>query len=99
MAGGTERYAFCELLQNGFGQHMTRKMWLWVTGVAVLAAIDLAATIHAHATWKRSSTGPSVTSLGQVLGFVTSFGLLVLLVLLIVGGVRSARRRRNSFRR
>jgi hypothetical protein len=77
---------------------MSRKMWLWVTAVAILAAVDLGVTIHSMATFKQSPNGPSTSTIGQVLGVVTSVGLILVLVMLIIGGVRSNRVRRSAFR-
>ena len=77
---------------------MTRRHVGWLIAVAVLAAVDLGLTIHAHATWKRSANGPSSASIGQVLGWVTSAGLIVVFVLLAIGARRSVKRRQNAFR-
>jgi uncharacterized membrane protein len=77
---------------------MTRRHLGWLIAVGVLAAVDLGLTIHAHETWKQSPNGPSTASLGQVLGWVTSVGLIVVFVLLAIGARRSVKRRQNAFR-
>ncbi|MCW2523651.1 MAG: hypothetical protein JWO63_1986 [Frankiales bacterium] len=77
---------------------MSRKMWSWVIAVAVLAAVDVGTTIDSIVTWKRSANGPTSATIGQVLGVFTSVGLLLVLVMLVIGGVRSNRRDRNAFR-
>ena len=56
---------------------MTRRMWTWLAILSVLTAADLAATIHAHVTWKPSPNGPTVMPLGQLLGWISSTVLLI----------------------
>ncbi len=53
---------------------------------AILGAADVVAfvfTVHAQVTYHPAPGDPSVTTLGQVLGWIISFGLLITLVLMI----------------
>jgi hypothetical protein len=54
---------------------------------AILAAADVIAfvfTVHAQVTYHPAPGDPSVTTLGQVLGWIISFGLLVTLLVMIL---------------
>jgi hypothetical protein len=77
---------------------MTRRMWIWVVGVAVLAAVDLLSTIHAHEVWKKSASakgGPSVMTLGQLTGFISSTVLVAVVCLILASGFTRAARARQ----
>jgi hypothetical protein len=63
-----------------------------------LSVIDLAATIHAHLTWKRTASGPTVMPLGQLLGWVSSTLLVIAVVLVVITGISSNRRSRQRHR-
>ncbi len=78
---------------------MTRRMWIWVVGVAVLAAVDLLSAIHAHEVWKKSASaegGPSVMTLGQLAGFISSTVLVAVVCLILASGFTRAARARRS---
>lgn len=75
---------------------MTRRASTWVGGLAALVAVDLAATIHSYATWKKAPGGPSVMTLAQLLGFASSAALLIITIMVVVGGISSGRQRRGG---
>ncbi len=78
---------------------MTAKMWLWAAVLASLAALDLSATLQAHRRWDHSAAvATTTTTLGQVLGFVSSGLLAVGVVLILITGLRSTPAQR-SYRR
>jgi hypothetical protein len=77
---------------------VTRRRWSGLIVLSVLSAIDLAATIHAHLTWKRTAGGPTVMPLGQLLGWVSSTLLVIAVVLAVITGIASTRRRRRRYR-
>jgi hypothetical protein len=79
----------------GRGPALSRRRVSWLVAVAVLGAVDLAATIHAHLSFHRTPTGPSVMPLTQVLGWITSVLLLGLAITLAAAAVLTARRRRS----
>ncbi|HTZ43297.1 MAG TPA: hypothetical protein VMB79_05490 [Jatrophihabitans sp.] len=77
---------------------MTTRMWLaWAT-LGALFALDLAVTAESRASWHAAPGGPQVMTLGQLLGFITSAGLLVVLVLVSIAGCKNVRRDR-AYRR
>jgi hypothetical protein len=71
---------------------MTRRARWWILSLAALDALSFALTIHAHLTFHRTGGGPSVMSAGQLIGWLVSVTLLLLL-LVVVHEVRSSRRR------
>jgi hypothetical protein len=77
---------------------VTRRRWTWLIVLCALSAIDLAATIHAHLTWKRTAGGPTVMPLGQLLGWVSSTLLVIAVVLALITGISSRRQRRQRYR-
>jgi uncharacterized membrane protein len=74
---------------------MTRKGWKWTSIFGLLAVIDLVLSLHGYAVWSPQRVGPSIAPLGVVVGFFSSAVLIVLTVLVIIGGVRGARRERS----
>ncbi len=79
---------------------MTRRMWAWTAGLIVLAAVDLGATVHAHASWHKPAGDSQATlSLGQLMGFVTAALLFAVAVTILVTGLRSWRTLRRRGRR
>jgi hypothetical protein len=77
---------------------VTRRTWAWVVGLTILAAVDLGATLRAHASWHPPAGDSQASlSLGQLVGFVSSALLFALALAIAVHGVRSwsARRRRH----
>jgi hypothetical protein len=72
---------------------MSRRRLRWLAFLLVLGGVDLAATIHAHLHFHRRPGGPEVMSVGQLLGWVTSVGLLAVAVGLLVTAFRSRPRR------
>jgi hypothetical protein len=77
---------------------VTRRRWSWLIVLSALSVIDLAATIHAHLTWKRTASGPTVMPLGQLLGWVSSTLLVIAVVLVVITGISSNRRSRQRHR-
>lgn len=78
---------------------MTRRTWKWVLGLAVLAVVDLLSTVRAHEVWKKSASaegGPSVMTLGQLAGFISSTVLVVIVCLILASGLRRAARARQQ---
>ncbi len=71
---------------------MTRTAWTWAGGFGLAGLVDLGLTVHAHDTWHAQAGGPSVMTLGQLLGFVSSVVLLVAAVLILISGIRGQRR-------
>ena len=66
-----------------------------INWIAVLGAADILAwilTIHAHATYRRTTaSAPSVMPLGQLLGWIISIGLLILIVMILLGSRQQSR--------
>jgi hypothetical protein len=65
------------------------------TWLAVLVAADLLAwilTLRAHFDFHHSRNGPSVMTIGQLLGWFFSVVLLVLIVVVLLEGRRGRRR-------
>ncbi len=78
---------------------MTRTTWKWAVGLAVVAVVDLLSTARAHEVWKKSSSaegGPSVMTLGQLAGFISSTVLVVIVCLILASGLRRAARARQQ---
>ncbi|UQX88617.1 hypothetical protein M6D93_01120 [Jatrophihabitans telluris] len=69
-----------------------RTIWKWAATVTVLAVADLLLTIHAHESFRHHANGPSVMSIGQLLGWATTVVLFVIAVLIALGA-RNAKRR------
>jgi hypothetical protein len=67
----------------------------WIAGLAVLAMVDLVATVHAMATWHKQPGTAAVLTLNQMLGLITSIGLLIIVTLIVITGLR---RRRDARR-
>ncbi len=74
---------------------MTRTMWRWTVALTILFAADLAASVHAYLTWHKSPNGPTVMTLGQLLGFASSATLLVVILMIVGTGIRDSLRRRR----
>ncbi len=78
---------------------MTRRTWKWAVGLAVVAVVDLLSTVRAHEVWKKSASaegGPSVMTLGQLAGFISSTVLVVIVCLILASGLRGAARARQQ---
>ncbi len=71
----------------------------WIALVAVLFVVDLVNTISTHNTYHHQANGPSVMPIGELLGWVTSAGLFVVLLLLVIGQVKAVRRHRQGLPR
>jgi hypothetical protein len=80
-------------------QFVTRRRWTWLVATFVVGAIDLAATINTSVHWHATLGGPSVITLGQLLGWVTSIALLVIAALIAISGRREQQRRARFARR
>lgn len=78
---------------------MTRKLWITVAVLAALFALDLGASIDSFANWHKSPTGPSVMTLSQLAGFITSTVLFLILILVATAAVRASLRARALRRR
>ena len=63
---------------------MTRRAIRWIVGLAVVDALAFGLTIHAHLTYHHSHDGPSVMPLGQLLGWILSVALLLVLILVVL---------------
>jgi hypothetical protein len=74
---------------------MTRRMWGWVAALTLLAAIDLSATIRAHARWQPPPDSQASLTLPQLLGFASSAALIVVVGLILVSGWQTWRQRRR----
>jgi len=74
---------------------MTRKGWKWTGILGLLAVVDLILSVHALVVWSPQPGGPSIAPLGVVVGFFSSAVLVVATILVIIGGVRGARRERS----
>jgi hypothetical protein len=74
---------------------VSSKAWRWVVLLGLLDVVAFVLTLHAHAEFHSQPGGP-VTSLGQVLGWIISAGLLIIDVLVILAARQSARYRRWS---
>ena len=75
------------------GQQMTRRAGYWVLALGLLDLLVFALTLHAHTTYRRTATGPSVMPVGQLLGWAASAVLFALVILVILGARRAARDR------
>jgi uncharacterized membrane protein len=71
---------------------VTRRVWRWIAGVALVDAVAFALTVHATADYHPSADGPT-TTLGQVLGWIVSIILLIVIVLIVLGARQAARYR------
>jgi hypothetical protein len=63
---------------------VTRRAIKWIIGLAVADALAFALTIHAHLTFRHASNGPTVMPLGQLIGWILSVGLLLILILVVL---------------
>jgi hypothetical protein len=63
---------------------MTRRAIRWIVALAVADALAFALTIHAHLTYHHAANGPTVMPLGQLLGWIISVGLLLILILVVL---------------
>lgn len=63
---------------------------------SVLGGLDLAATVHAHLAFHRSASGPSVMTVGQLLGWVSSVVLLLVALACAWATVTALRHRPRS---
>jgi hypothetical protein len=72
---------------------MSSRAWRWLAFLVPLMALDLGLTIHAHVTFRHSRTGPTVMSVGQLLGWASSVVLLCIILIVVIGGRKAARRR------
>ena len=71
---------------------MTRRARNGLIVLAVIDALAWALTIHAHLTFRRSANGPSVMPVSQLLGWVISVAVLLLLIFCSVSMFRTSRR-------
>lgn len=78
---------------------MSRKAWKAIAALGVLDIVCFALTIHAHLSFHRAPGGPSSMSLGQVVGWVASIVLLVLIALVVCESRLSAGHRPRRPRR
>lgn len=62
---------------------MSRRAIRWVVGLGVLDAVSFALTLHAHLTFHRTPNSPSVMTIGQVLGWLITAVLLVMIALIV----------------
>lgn len=63
---------------------MSRRVVKWIVGLSVIDAVAWALTIHTSVTYHRSGpTAPLVMPLGELLGWIVS-GVLLVLILVIV---------------
>ena len=72
---------------------MSKHLSRWIAVLALLAIVDWALTIHAHLTYHHHPGGPTIMPLGQLLGWVTSIGLVVVIMVLLI-----ARQRQRTWR-
>jgi ethanolamine transporter EutH len=76
--------------------HVRARRRLIVVAVLVaLDALDFAFTIHDHLTYRPGRDGPLVMPIGQLLGWVTSVVLLLILATMAVNAMRRHRERRR----
>ena len=74
---------------------MSLRVKVWAIALAVADVLVWVLTVHAHLTFHRTRTGPSVMPVGQLLGWAFSVLLLVALVVLLLA-VRADARYRNA---
>jgi len=67
---------------------MSKHLSRWIAALALLAIVDWALTVHAHLTYHHHPGGPTIMPLGQLLGWVTSVGLVVVIVILLIARYR-----------
>ena len=72
---------------------MSRRAWIIVAILLAADALALGLTIHTHLTWRPSPGGPAAMSLGQVVGWLVSFGLLVVTAFIALAARESAKNR------
>ena len=63
---------------------MSLRVKIWAIALAVADVLVWVLTVHAHLTFHRTKTGPSVMPVGQLLGWAFSVLLLVALVVLLL---------------
>jgi hypothetical protein len=68
----------------GLGVGLPSRFVSWLAVLAVADVIAFALTIHAQVTYHPAPGDPSVTTLGQVLGWIISFGLLITIAVMIL---------------
>jgi hypothetical protein len=67
--------------------------------IVVLALADIvvfALTIRSHLNYHRPASGPSVMPLGQLVGWIVGFGLLLVLAAIVFATAQAARYRRTG---
>ena len=64
---------------------MSKHLSRWIAALVLLAVVDWALTVHAHLTYHHHAGGPTIMPLGQLLGWITSIGLVIIIVLLLMG--------------
>ena len=75
---------------------MNPRLVRWAAALVVLGALDLVATIHAHLSFHHTPGGPTVMSLGQLLGWASSAMVLIAGIALVSTLIRDARRMRQQ---
>lgn len=71
---------------------MSTRAWRWFVIFLVAAAVDLALSIHAHLTFHATKGGPSVMTVGQLLGWASTVALLAAATCIAIGGLNERRR-------
>jgi hypothetical protein len=74
---------------------MTRRAWTWVAALAPADVLAWVLTLHAQASFHAPPGGP-VTSLGIVLGWLTSIVFLIAIGLILLAGRQATRYQRRA---
>lgn len=70
-------------------------MWRWAIVLALVAMLDLALTVHARANWHAPADSQQSLTLPQLLGFVSTAALLIVVALILLTGWRKWRDERR----
>ena len=76
---------------------MTRRAWGWLTAVLIGDALTWLLTLNAQATYRSVPGGPA-TTLGLVLGWIITIGLLIVAVLVVLGSRQAKAYQRQPIR-
>ena len=73
---------------------LSRRQLRWIAVLGLADILAFALTIHSHLTYHAAPNGPTVMTIGQLLGWIISVALLIIVGLIILGARQAERYRR-----